>query len=188
MFDLEAFIAECRRLVTEPHAPRNVLELMRAVVADPAAVALGTPAQGDIKGALDAPLFRSSELTVLHVVLRPGTITIPHDHKMWAVIGIYDGEEANTFYRPSPKSGLEVANQRTVRAGEAMLLGEDVIHAIENPLSTETRGLHVYGGDLLGAERTMWDPLEWRPQPYDVPKFYDYNRQLARSRRTAAAQ
>lgn len=182
MFDLEAFVAECRRLVAEPHAPRHVLELMRAAVADPAAVALGTPAQGDIKGALDAPLFRSPELTVLHVVLRPGTITIPHDHRMWAVIGIYEGEETNTFYRGACAS-LETTNQRTIHTGEAILLGEDVIHAIENPLPTETRGLHVYGGDLLGAARTMWDPMEWRPEPYDVPKFYEHNRALARSRR-----
>lgn len=30
----------------------------------------------------------------------------PHDHRMWAVMGIYGGGEHNTFYRRA-KQGLE---------------------------------------------------------------------------------
>ena len=185
MFDLEAFIDECRRLAGEAHAPKHVLELMRAAMAQPQAVAEAVAPQGPGVGALDAPLFRSPELTVLNVALRPGAITIPHDHRMWAVIGIYEGEEANTFYRRSG-SGLEEANRRTIHAGEAILLGEDVVHAIENPLGAQTLGLHVYGGDLLAAPRSMWDPKEGREHPYDVPRFYGWCRDLAQSRTAGA--
>ena len=32
----------------------------------------------------------------------------PHEHRMWAVIGLYGGREDNTFYRRSPQ-GLVVA-------------------------------------------------------------------------------
>jgi predicted metal-dependent enzyme (double-stranded beta helix superfamily) len=185
MFDLETFIEACRRLVGEPHAPRLALELMREAVADPQAVAKGvTPLEPKV-GVLDAPLFRSPDLTVLNVELRPGMLSIPHDHRMWAVIGIYEGEEANTFYRRAGE-GLEEANQRTVRAGEAMLLGEDVVHAIRNPGAGPTRGLHVYGGDLLGASRSMWD-LAGREHPYDVPQFYAWSRELAQARKKASA-
>jgi hypothetical protein len=186
MFDLEAFIEECRRLVGEPHAPRLALERMRQVMNRPDEVAPAVPPLAAGKGALDAPLYRSRELTVLNVALRPGHLSVPHDHRMWAVIGIYEGEEANTFYRRSD-GGLAESNRRTIRTGEAILLGEDVVHAIENPLATATRGLHVYGGDLLGAARSMWDPKTGREHPYDVPRFYAWSRELAQSRKAAAA-
>ena len=185
MFDLDAFISECRRLAGGAHGPKLVLDLMRASIAEPESVAKAVAPQGPGVGALDAPLFRSPELTVLNVALRPGTVTIPHDHRMWAVIGIYQGEEANTFFKRDG-AGLAQANRRTIRSGEAILLGEDVVHAIENPLGAETLGLHVYGGDLLGAPRSMWDPRESREHPYDVPQFYAWSRELAASRKTSA--
>lgn len=186
MFDLQTFIEACQRLVREPHAPKLALELMRETVADGAAVkAAVTPLQAG-GNALDAPLFRSDELTILNATLRPGLVTIPHDHGMWAVIGIYAGEEANTFYRRAG-DGLEESNRRTVHAGEAILLGEDVIHAIENPLGVQTFGLHVYGGDLIAAQRSMWDPSTGRAQPYDVAQFFRLSGELARSRKAAGA-
>jgi predicted metal-dependent enzyme (double-stranded beta helix superfamily) len=184
MFDLEAFVAACQKLVREPHAPKLALELMREAVADGAAVAKAvTPLDGRAN-ALDAPLFRSDELTILNATLRPGFVSIPHDHGMWAVIGIYDGEEANTFYRRAA-GGLEESNRRTVRAGEAILLGADVIHAIENPLATQTFGLHVYGGDLVAAKRSMWDPTEGREHAYDIAQFFRWSGELARSHKAA---
>ena len=185
MFDLEAFIEDCRRLVGEPHAARRVLERMREALADPGALARAVPPLPANGGAFDAPLFRSSELTVLNVMLRPGALSGPHDHRMWAVIGIYEGAEQNTFYRRDGE-GLVEANRRTVQAGEAMLLGEEVIHAIENAGETQTCGRHVYGGDLLGAERRMWDPATGRETAYDIPKFVDWSRKLAEGRRAGA--
>jgi predicted metal-dependent enzyme (double-stranded beta helix superfamily) len=186
MFDLEAFIEDCRRLVGEPHAPRHVLELMRETVANPPEVAAAVEPLAPKVGVLDAPLFRSPELTVLNVTLRGGMLSIPHDHAMWAVIGIYEGEEQNTFYRRGD-AGLEETNRRTIHTGEAILLGEEVVHAIENPLTSPTRGLHVYGGDLIGAARSMWDPAAGGEHPYDIPQFYRWSADLARSRKAAAA-
>src|SRR6185312_15196992 len=99
---------------------------------------------------------------------------------------IYEGEEANTFYRCGA-DGLDESNRRTVHAGEAILLGEEVIHAIENPLSAQTFGLHVYGGDLLAAHRSMWNPGSGRQQSYDLREFFRMSGELARSRKAARA-
>ena len=184
MFDLDGFVEDCRRLARGPHAPKQVLDLMREALADLEAIRQAVPALAPKVGVLDAPLFRSAELTVLNASLRPRVLSIPHDHRMWAVIGIYDGEEDNTFFRRAER-GLEEANRRKVVAGEAILLGADVVHAIENPLDRPTLGLHVYGGDLLGAERSMWSPHTGEEHPYDVPQFYRWSRDLAESRRAA---
>ena len=183
MFDLDAFIEACQRLVREPHAPKLALELMREAVTDGPAVAAAVTPLGAGANALDAPLFRSPELTILNATLRPGFVSIPHDHGMWAVIGIYEGEEANTFYRRAG-AGLEESNHRRVHAGEAILLGEEVVHAIENPLPTPTLGLHVYGGDLVAARRSMWD-AGGAEHPYDIPQFFRWSGELARSRKAA---
>jgi predicted metal-dependent enzyme (double-stranded beta helix superfamily) len=186
MFDFEAFIEDCRRLVGEPHAPRRVLERMREAVSDPEALAKAVPPLPPNAGTFDAPLFRSPELTVLNVTLRPGALSAPHDHHMWAVIGIYGGAETNTFYRRDGERLVE-ANRRTVPAGEALLLGDDVIHTVENPLQTPTLGLHVYGGDLLGAARSMWDPTDGREVSYDIPQFMQWGRELAEARNAKRA-
>jgi len=185
MFDLDRFIEDCRGVGRDAHAPKHVLELMRAAMADPEAVGKAVTPLAPAAGALDAPLYRSAELTVLNVSLRPGMLSIPHDHRMWAVIGIYQGEETNTFYRRG-EAGLEESNHRTVHAGEAILLGADVVHAIENPLDRPTLGLHVYGGDLIGEARSMWSPHDGKEHPYDIPQFYRWCRDLAQSRRAEA--
>jgi predicted metal-dependent enzyme (double-stranded beta helix superfamily) len=184
MFDLDGFIETCRGLAGDPHAGRKVLETMRAAVADPAAVAEAMSPLGSNPDPLAAPLFRSPELTVLNVALRPGTVSIGHDHSIWAVIGIFQGEEANTFYRRTDH-GLEEAGRRTIHTGEAILLGPDVIHAIENPLEGPTLGLHVYGGDLLGAQRRMWDPQGAEERVYNIAQFNRWSRDLAQSRRAS---
>jgi hypothetical protein len=186
MFDLDGFIQDCRALAGDPHASRRVLEMMRAALADPAAVAKGVAPLAPGVDPLAAPLHRAPELTVLNAALRPGFVSIPHDHHMWAVIGIYDGEEANTFFRRADH-GLEEAGRCTIHAGEAILLGADVIHAIENPLDRQTFGLHVYGGDLLGAARRMWDP-GGAELAYDVAGFGRLSRDLARSRRAGSGR
>jgi Methyltransferase domain len=46
-------------------------------------------------------LFNSHELTVLNVVWPPKMTLYPHNHRMWAAIGIYGGSEENVFYRRS---------------------------------------------------------------------------------------
>ena len=42
---------------------------------------------------------RSPELTILNVVWGPRMCQLPHNHRMWAVIGMYTGREDNIFWR-----------------------------------------------------------------------------------------
>jgi predicted metal-dependent enzyme (double-stranded beta helix superfamily) len=185
MFDLERFIDDCLDAVRGPDAARRVLRLMREAVGDPAAVKRAVTPLDPKASVFDAPLYRSNELTVLNVTLQPGAASIVHDHRIWAVIGIYEGQENNTFYRRAGV-GLETRNSRAVKAGTAALLGRNVVHAIENPLEVPTLGLHVYGGDLFAAERSMWNPASDQELAYDVPQFTQWSKDVARARRAAA--
>jgi predicted metal-dependent enzyme (double-stranded beta helix superfamily) len=183
MFDLQEFIVSCKQFVGAPDGARRVLDLMRSVVGDAEGIKSAVvPVVADERTSpiRDASLFRSSELFVLNATLKPHFKSPPHDHRMWAVIGIYEGQENNIFYRRAAK-GLEEINRHEIRAGEAILLGPEVIHAIENPLGSSTLGLHVYGGDPVAAKRSMWHPRTGEELPYDVPQFFKWCAELAES-------
>src|SRR5262245_45794571 len=99
MFDLDRFTADCRALLTERAALTGVREVVaRAVEASrPVLEALGEPRRAEVQ-----TLHRSPELTILNVVWGPQLTVTPHNHEMWAVIGIYTGREDNILWRRLP--------------------------------------------------------------------------------------
>jgi predicted metal-dependent enzyme (double-stranded beta helix superfamily) len=106
-------------------------------------------------------------LTILNVLWGPGMSLYPHDHRMWAVIGIYSGRENNAFYRRS-EAGLTVHGTKALNIKETIPLGEAVIHAVTNPLDKITAAIHVYGGDFFAVPRSEWDPLTFQERPFDL--------------------
>jgi predicted metal-dependent enzyme (double-stranded beta helix superfamily) len=135
-----------------------VRELVARSVPEPAAVmrGLGEPTPGGID-----ILHRSPGLTILNLIWPANMIVMPHDHRMWSVIGIYDGREDNILWRRLPDrtdGRIEAAGARSISTGETVAFGADIIHSVVNPIARATGALHVYGGDLLGIERSEWDP------------------------------
>ena len=87
---------------------------------------------------------------------------------MWAVNGIYGGEEDNVFYRRSP-DGLMKSGGRRLRTAESAMLGRDAIHAVTNPRPRACTGsIHIYGGDFVNEPRSQWDPASLEERPYDL--------------------
>lgn len=164
MLNVDHFIADCRAALSQPSPELVIKEIVERAIADPAGVeaALGTPGEGTI-----VPLHHERDLTILNIVWAPGMAVYPHDHRMWALIGLYGGREDNTFYRRSP-DGLQVAGDKRLERGDTTLLGKSVIHAVANPLRVFTGAIHVYGGDFFGAPRSEWDPDTLREQAFDV--------------------
>jgi predicted metal-dependent enzyme (double-stranded beta helix superfamily) len=142
---------------------RDVLEKL---VADPAALerALGPVEQGGI-----TTLHNADDLTVLHVAWTPGMALNPHEHRMWAVIGMYGGQEDNAFYRRVP-GGLDPSGGRDLPAGDVLVLGDDVIHAVSNTRREFAVAVHVYGGDFFSAPRSEWDFETFEERPRDVAR------------------
>ena|SRR5215510_3188003 len=185
MFDLQRFVSACRETARSGSA--TVLELMRNAIADPAALKDAVSGFAPTRTIADAVIHRSADLLVLHAVLEPYTASPPHDHTMWAVIGIYEGREDNTFFERQ-HGALREKNRRSIHAGEALVLGPEVVHAVANPLSTPTLGIHVYGGDLLAARRTIWDPQTVEELPYEIPQFFQWVKELTKARRESAGR
>jgi len=157
MFDLEPFVSDCRSALTE-HVPQAaVREVLERAVSDPARILkrLGEPQRAEIQR-----LYRSDDLTILNVIWAPWMTLLPHNHRMWAVIGIYTGREDNIFWRrvPGASAGkVEAAGARALCERDAVSLGHDIIHSVNNPIPRLTGAIHVYGGDFFGVPRSEWD-------------------------------
>jgi predicted metal-dependent enzyme (double-stranded beta helix superfamily) len=168
MFDKDRFIAACIQAVAASNPQLAMKEVVEGAVAEPSQVerALGPITQGGIQ-----TLYHSPDLTILHFVWAPSMVLYPHNHQMWAVIGIYGGQEDNTFYRRRRAGvGLERVNGRSLGERDVLVLGDQAIHAVANPLKKFTAAIHVYGGDFFRTPRSEW-PSETAPeQPFDITR------------------
>jgi predicted metal-dependent enzyme (double-stranded beta helix superfamily) len=163
MFDVDAFVADCTDALRESEARRAIREVLGRAMANHSAVAHSLD---HFEGGLHI-LFRSPELTVLNVVWAPHMSLQPHDHRMWAAIGIYAGQEDNAFYRRQA-GGISRSGGKELRTGDVASLGDNAIHAVANPTRQFTGAIHVYGGDFVATARSQWDPETLEEQPYDL--------------------
>lgn len=167
MFDRDRFVEDLRATLGE-RSRQAMREVVARAVADPAAVlrALGEPDKAGVQ-----VLHKSTELTVLTLAWAPRQITLPHDHRMAAVIGLYGGREDNVFWRrrpPGERRQIEVAGGAALGTGDVTVLGRDIVHSVINPLPRISAAIHVYDGDFFAARRSMWDAETLVEQPYDV--------------------
>ena len=171
VFDLDQFVSDCRAVLGQEPAQPAVREIVARAVSEPSEVlrALGEPARGGIY-----VLHQSPELTVLNVVWPPWMNLLPHNHQMWAVIGIYTGREDNMFWRRirgAPEGKVEAVGARALCLGDAEPLGRDVIHSVTNPIPRFTGAIHVYGGDFFAVARSEWDAETLLERPSEGAKM-----------------
>jgi predicted metal-dependent enzyme (double-stranded beta helix superfamily) len=164
MFDQDTLIAECLQAVrTEKDPQRAVREILLKTLEKPGPVARSI---GKEQGGIDI-IFNSPELTVLNAIWAPNMSLYPHDHQMWACIGIYGGVEDNKLYKRGTER-IQLAGGRELRESEVLALGEDAIHSVANPERRFTGAIHIYGGDFVNQPRSQWDPDTLIEQPYDL--------------------
>jgi predicted metal-dependent enzyme (double-stranded beta helix superfamily) len=171
MFALERFVADCREAHAEDRSHKAVREVLVRALADRRSILkeLGEPSRAGIQ-----KLYHSPHLTILNVVWAPRMTIFPHEHRMWAVIGIYTGREDNIYWRRLPDGRIEAAGAQSMCEGDAAPLGRDIVHSVTNPIARLTGAIHVYGGDFFATERSEWDPETLREQPYDPAKTLRY--------------
>ena len=164
MFEKERFIEECRAALKERDTHAAVRELVARAVSEPMQIvrALGVPRRAGVE-----TIYKADDLTILNLCWGPQMKFKSHDHRMWAVIGIYEGCEQNVFYQRA-EHGLKQHGGKELHAKDAVSLGAAIIHAVTNPLDQVTAAIHVYGGDFFATPRSEWDPESFQERPYDV--------------------
>ena len=178
MFDLDRFVEDCLKAVKDSSPEMATKAVVAKAVEDPSALmsVLGEPEKAGLN-----TLYRSDDLTVLNLVWGPEMKLSPHNHTMWASIGIYTGREENTFWRRDG-DGLQQLGQKMLENKEATWLGDTAIHSVYNPQLKLTGALHVYGGDFFREGRSEWDEETLKEHPYDSDKvrqlFEESNKRL----------
>jgi len=168
MFDQEQFVEDCKAAQAGDSSHKAVREVVARAVSDPAAVitGLGEPTAGGVH-----KLHNTDELTIINVIWGPQMVLKPHNHNMWAVIGLYTGREDNIFWRRLPDDAdgcIEAAGAIAMMEKEAHPLGPDIIHSVTNPIPRLSGAIHVYGGNFFEEPRSEWDPGDLNEHPYDV--------------------
>ena len=170
MLDLDQFIADCRAARAADRSSKTICEVIKRAVSDPAGLlkSLGEPDRAGIKD-----IYRSPDLSILNVVWAPHMMVTPHNHHMWAIIGVYGGREDNILWRRLPADadrGIEAAGAKSLCTKDALAFGPELIHSVVNPSAKVTGAIHVYGGDFFAIERSEWDPDSLQEGPYDTEK------------------
>ena len=166
MFDLDEFVVRCEGALSESEPRRAIREVLTRAMSEPSKVGDAfQPTEGGL-----TVLHHAKDLTILHVVWAPGMKIFPHDHRMWAAIGIYSGQEDNEFFRRSEPGArtLVESGGKVLTAGDTVVLGDDTIHAVSNPGNRLTGAIHVYGGDFVNQPRSQWGPGPAEEQPFDI--------------------
>jgi predicted metal-dependent enzyme (double-stranded beta helix superfamily) len=166
MFVIDDFINDCQLALSENEPRRAVREVLTRAVADASAVADSL----EHHHAGITLLHNTDDLTVLNVVWGPGMQLPPHDHRMWASIGIYAGQEDNGFFRRDGNR-ITASGGKQMHAGDVLLLGDDAIHSVTNPLRSYTGAIHVYSGNFVTKARSQWDPDTKLEEPYDYDRI-----------------
>ena len=157
MFDKDLFIQDCIDAI--PEGQGAIREVVCKAVSNGAGVmsTLGEPQHAGI-----TPIYRTQDLTIINFAWAPCMSLMPHNHQMFAVIGIYSGREDNVFWRRTDNS-IEAVGAKSLGVADVATL---------NPIGKMTCALHVYGGDFFApdAPRSEWDHETLIEHPWDVDK------------------
>lgn len=165
-FDLDSLVTELREAAAGEQPAREVREIMKRALRDPAAVGAAMPNfEND-----DEILFEDDSVSIWFVRFLPGIHVPPHDHQTTAFIGVYDGAEINHFYLREP-GRLAHKSTRRVTPGEVIALKPDGIHSVEAADGMPSVAIHVYLAPLTRVERSLFDWQSGLPTPFTDQSF-----------------
>ena len=165
MFDKDRFVEDLRAARNESDSMDAISEVITKAIQDPASIirALGAPGRGRAE-----QLYADESITISNIIWGSEMWVPPHDHLMWAVIGVYQGQEDNTFWRDQD-GNLQEMGGVSLTKGDVRKLGADAVHSVRNPSLQLCGAIHVYGGDFFGAipRRHSWNPQTLERGPYE---------------------
>ena len=162
--DVEGLVEDLKRAGKGADGQPAVRAVLERAVSEPGALLAGI---GEPREAGIHTLYHAPDLTILNVVWAPLMVLLPHNHKMWATIGIYTGREDNILWRSAgPRVGAFGAASLSEK--DVFDLPDDAIHSVVNPIPRLTGAIHVYGGDFFAAPRSEWDSDTLRERPFDL--------------------
>jgi predicted metal-dependent enzyme (double-stranded beta helix superfamily) len=163
-FEADRFVDDVKRARMAGDSEGAVQEVLARAVSEPGVVVqgIGEPSRPGIH-----TMYHAKDLTILNVVWAPLMVLLPHDHRMWAVIGIYTGREDNMIWERKGQV-IEASGAASLSEREVFPLPSDAIHSVVNPIRRLTGAIHIYGGDFFDTPRSEWDAATLQERPFDL--------------------
>ncbi|HEV7477718.1 MAG TPA: autotransporter [Burkholderiales bacterium] len=170
---IEGFLAAARQALAGASPQQAMRSLLDATVE-----ALHARTSRWIEHDEDEMLLASSaQLTVYHIALSPRIHYPPHDHRVPAMIALYQGAETSFSYRR--KGRALVQSKRHDHAAPCVAsLPADAIHSVVNLGDVRSAAIHVYFGDLTAVERSIWDADLREERRFDNRFYFEQARKL----------
>ncbi len=172
---LRPFVAEVRTIVARATSPGEAVVALREpfsrLLADrswlPSMFRQPSP-QGGMGGGISSWLvYRSADrsLTLMSLVVPPGSATPVHDHLSWGLVRLYDGAQEERVYRKLGRSGdghrqLELVTVRKLQAGQFydLIPPDNDIHRVKTTSPTASISLHLLANNIGCIWRHTYDP------------------------------
>ena len=163
-FDVDRFVDDVKRARMDSNSQTAIEDVLNRAVSRPNAVlvGLGEPTEAGIH-----EIYHDEDVTILNVIWAPLMVLLPHNHNMWASIGIYTGRENNVIWERRGDV-IEATGAAALSEKEVFGLPNDVIHSVTNPIGRLTGAIHSYGGDFFAPGRSEWDAESLRERPFDL--------------------
>ena len=163
LLEMQKFVEDCISANKDADPQEAVKEVLQRAVSNHKELlkSIGEPTKVGMK-----VFLRSKELTIFSASWAPQMNLMPHNHHMWANIGIYTGREDNILWERG-EDGLKANKAECLFKGDVAKLGSSAIHSVTNPLKRFTGGLHIYGGDFFKTEFSKWDPETLEEEPFN---------------------
>ena len=187
---LTDLVDTCLAAVNGDSVHETIHRALRNLIADPAVLAAQIPrfAPGEVETSArgfrlggEHVVHRDQDLTVMVLDTLAGVIQPPHEHRMVAYIGVFEGAEEQRFWSRDT-TGIQSAPGKTLEAGETLALGESAIHAISAPVDRPSRAVHIYLGDIYDVERSVFNPETLAEHPMTDERYDEFCRFAAEAR------
>ena len=153
MFDLNRFIEDCDNRIGQKNNHKAVMDILSKAIESPNQLfdQFGEPTQGGIQ-----KIYQSDKFSILNVVWTPNMSIMPHNHNMWAAIGVYSGREDNIFWRRLDNKENGKIPFITASARD-LLLNHDWPGNVRELENTLQRALVLSGGNAIDNTSIMID-------------------------------
>ena len=173
-FNLDDFVAQARDAAGQERAVAAVNDLMSRTFANPEEIATAiTPFKRD-----DEPLYEDERVSIYWVRFDPHVRVPPHNHKIAAFLGVYEGVEVNELYRKI-NGGIELVKSKRMQPGDTLSMGAEGIHGVYSEGDSASLGLHVYLGPLTTVERELFHPDTGEAMPFTNENYEKLVRPLS---------
>jgi len=165
-FNLDSFVTDVKSARQDSGGQAAVEDVLRRAVSNPGAImaTLGEPENADLHR-----IYSDDEVTILNVIWPPLISLLPHNHNMWASIGIYTGRENNIVWDRDGQT-IEPTGAAALSEKDVYRLADDAIHSVTNPITRFTGAIHIYGGDYFKPGRSEWDADTLLERPFDLDR------------------